>query len=96
MMDQFFSNILVLLLLRFPRLKPMPTPENPKVSILIPARNESENLKRTLPSVLRQGALEVLVLDDLSEDETAQGYPGFRLLRGKPPPKGWVGKNWAC
>jgi glycosyltransferase involved in cell wall biosynthesis len=44
-----------------------------------------------------------LVLDDLSEDETAQvaqeigqGYPGFRLLRGKPPPKGWVGKNWAC
>ena len=113
MMDQFFSNILVFLLLRwlvfvynllkFPRLKPMPTPENPKVSILIPARNEAENLKRNLPSVLRQGAFEVLVLDDLSEDETAQvaqeigkGYPGFRLIRGKPPPQGWVGKNWAC
>jgi len=59
MMDGFFSNILVLLL-RFPRLKLMPTPENPTVSILIPARNEAENLKRALPSVLRQGALGII------------------------------------
>jgi len=80
-----------------------PTPPWPRASILVPARNEAENLKRTLPSLLRQGALEVLVLDDLSEDGTAQAaleaagnHPGFRLLRGAPPPPGWTGKNWAC
>lgn len=59
----------------------------------MPARNEAENLKRTLPTLLRQGALEVLVLDDLSEDGTAQAaleaagnHPAFRLLRGAPAP----------
>jgi len=89
-------------LLRFPHLRPAPTPERPTASILVPARNEAENLRRTLPALLRQGALEVLVLDDLSEDETARvaqevagGHPGFRLLRGKPLPPGWRGKNWA-
>jgi cellulose synthase/poly-beta-1,6-N-acetylglucosamine synthase-like glycosyltransferase len=109
--DFFFGVFLFLLmrwlallynLLRFPRLRPGPTPERPTASILVPARNEAENLRRTLPALLRQGALEVLVLDDLSEDETARvaqevagGHPGFRLLRGKPLPPGWRGKNWA-
>ncbi|WP_279165158.1 glycosyltransferase [Thermus scotoductus] len=110
--DFFFGVFLFLLLrwltllynlLRFPKLPPGPTPPGAKVSILLPARNEAENLRRTLPSLLRQGALEVLVLDDGSEDETAQvaeamakGHPGFRLLRGQPLPPGWKGKNWAC
>ncbi len=109
--DFFFGVFLFLLLrwlallynlLRFPRLSPRPTPGRPTASILVPARNEAENLRRTLPALLRQGALEVLVLDDLSQDETAQvaqevagGHPGFRLLRGKPLPEGWRGKNWA-
>lgn len=110
--DFFFGVFLFLLLrllallynlLRFPRLTPKPTPPRPTASILVPARNEAENLRRTLPSLLRQGALEVLLLDDGSEDETAQaaqamaaGHPGFRLLKGQPPPPGWKGKNWAC
>lgn len=25
-----------------------------------------------------------------------RGHPGFRLLKGTPPPPGWTGKNWAC
>ncbi|WP_038057151.1 glycosyltransferase [Thermus amyloliquefaciens] len=110
--DFFFGVFLFLLLrwlallhnlLRFPRLGPRPTPAHPSVSLLVPARNEAENLRRTLPTLLRQGALEVLVLDDGSEDGTAEvalelgrGQPGFRLLKGKPLPPGWTGKNWAC
>ncbi|WCM39499.1 MULTISPECIES: glycosyltransferase [Thermus] len=110
--DFFFGVLLFLLLrwftllynlLRFPQLLPAPTPPGARVSILVPARNEAENLRRTLPSLLRQGALEVLVLDDGSQDGTAQvaeavagGHPGFRLLRGRPLPPGWRGKNWAC
>ncbi len=95
----FFYNLFF-----FPRLKPKPSVNpNKRVSILIPARNEAENLRKNLPSVLAQGAEEVIVLDDLSEDETAEValsigslHPGFRLIRGTPPPPGWKGKNWAC
>ncbi len=110
--DFFFGVFLFLLLrflslfynlLRFPALRPRPTPPSPTASLLVPARNEAENLRRTLPRLLRQNALEVLVLDDLSEDGTGavaealgRGHPGFRLLRGAPPPPGWTGKNWAC
>ncbi|MGC8875771.1 glycosyltransferase [Thermus sp.] len=113
MTGDFFFGVFLFLLLRwlallfnllaFPRLRPRPTPPWPRASLLVPARNEAENLRRTLPGLLRQGALEVLVLDDLSEDGTAQAalevaghHPGFRLLRGAPPPPGWTGKNWAC
>ncbi|MCS7219404.1 MAG: glycosyltransferase [Thermus sp.] len=110
--DFFFGVFLFLLLrllallynlLRFPRLRPAPTPSRPTASLLVPARNEAANLPQTLPALLRQGALEVLVLDDASEDGTPQvaealggGHPGFRLLRGQPLPPGWTGKNWAC
>jgi glycosyltransferase involved in cell wall biosynthesis len=75
----------------------------PTASLLVPARNEAENLEATLPSLLRQGAMEVLVLDDASEDGTAgvvrrlaKAHPTLRLLQGKPLPPGWTGKNWAC
>jgi glycosyltransferase involved in cell wall biosynthesis len=96
-------------LLRFPRLTlPRPCPRGeqgarPTASLLVPARNEAENLEATLPRLLRQGALEVLVLDDASEDGTAEvvrrlaeAHPALRLLPGKPLPPGWTGKNWAC
>jgi hypothetical protein len=78
----------------------------PLVSVLVPARDEAENLRRTLPLLLNLDypRLEVLVLDDRSVDGTAQvaealardtGAP-LRVLRGVEPPPGWVGKNWAC
>jgi len=70
-----------------------------RVSLLIPARDEALNLPTTLPRVLAQGADEVIVLDDGSTDATPEilaGFPGLRVLRGKPLPGGWIGKNWAC
>ncbi len=77
----------------------------PLVSVLIPARNEEHNIARCLRSLLRQDYpyLEVLVLDDDSEDRTAavvarfaRRDPRVRLLRGEPLPPGWHGKAYAC
>ncbi|MDF1522193.1 MAG: glycosyltransferase family 2 protein [Trueperaceae bacterium] len=75
----------------------------PRVSLLVPARDEAATLPSTLPTWLAQGADEVLVLDDGSRDATprlvadaAAGAPALRLLRGMPLPAGWSGKNWAC
>ena len=75
-----------------------------RVSLLVPARNEAHNLSETLPLLVEQGADEILVLDDGSEDETlevmtdvaAESGNRIRCLAGKPLPPGWTGKNWAC
>lgn len=69
-----------------------------RVSVLVPARDEAHNLRRTLGGVLRQGSLEVLVLDDDSRDATGEVAAGLgaRVLRGRPLPQGWNGKTWAC
>lgn len=73
----------------------------PSVSVLIPARNEEHNLRRLLPSLLRQhyADFEVIVYDDGSDDATwavMQEYAAtddrIRPLQGSGPPAGWVGK----
>lgn len=77
----------------------------PKVSVLIPARNEAANIGAALDSVLANRAvdLEVLVLDDGSSDGTAgiveaHAVTDARLkLRAAPAlPPGWCGKQHAC
>lgn len=75
------------------------TTDEPSLSVCIPARNEAENLRRLLPSLAQQTYpdLEILVLDDGSEDETGtvvQEYSSSRitLLREEQPPDGWIGK----
>jgi GT2 family glycosyltransferase len=82
-----------------------PRDHGPSVSVLVPARDEAGNLRVLLPALLRTRypALEVLVLDDGSRDETAAVARGFassdervRLVEGLELPDGWTGKNWAC
>ncbi len=80
--------------------------ERPLVSALVPARNEAGNIERCVRSLLTQDYpnLEVIVLDDASEDGTvavveliiAEGNGRLRLLRGEPLLEGWLGKNNAC
>lgn len=85
--------------LTFPRLKAQPTPtRRPRVSLLIPARNEAHNLPRSLPGMLAQGADEVIVLDDASSDDTARVARelGATVVSGQPLPPDWYGKPWAC
>jgi hypothetical protein len=71
----------------------------PRVSLLVPARNEAAVLPDTLPTWLAQRADELCVLDDGSTDATPRllaAAPGVRVLQGAPLPPGWTGKNWAC
>jgi chlorobactene glucosyltransferase len=79
--------------------------ENPLVSILIPARNEKKNIGRCLRSLSRQNYsnIEILVLDDSSDDNTADIIKDWskkdsriKYLKGKPLPKKWKGKSYAC
>jgi chlorobactene glucosyltransferase len=77
----------------------------PSVSILVPARNEQLNITKCLNSLqnLSYPVLEILVLDDESQDKTAAIVSHFamrdskiKLIGGQPLPPDWVGKNWAC
>ena len=75
------------------------------VSILIPARDEASGIEACVRSCLASTnvELEVFVLDDHSEDDTARIVesiakedPRLRLVAGNPLPKGWNGKQHAC
>lgn len=77
----------------------------PLVSLLVPARNEAANVGSCVRSLLAQAypRLEILVLDDRSEDDTRAILERERVrdarlvvLPGEEPPPGWTGKNWAC
>ena len=74
--------------------------EWPRLSVIIPARNEEGRLGPLLDSLRRQRrpAHEVLVVDDDSSDATAAlaASGGARVLRGEALPVGWAGKPWAC
>jgi glycosyltransferase involved in cell wall biosynthesis len=74
------------------------------VSIIVPARNEEANIARLLRSLAaQQGAREILVVDDQSEDGTAAvlksleaEIPLLRVLRVDVLPEGWLGKTYAA
>ena len=76
--------------------------EAPFVSVLIPARNEEDNISACICSLLAQDypCFEVIVLDD-SEDRTTEILESFhdpklQWIKGKTLPSGWLGKTWAC
>lgn len=76
----------------------------PPMSVLIPARNEESSIGPCIESVLANKLeLEVVVLDDHSEDATADRVqtiadvdPRVRLTSTKSLPAGWCGKQHAC
>ena len=77
----------------------------PKVSVIIPARNEQNNIKRCLDSFLAQTYenYEIVVIDDSSEDKTgdiiakyAKNHSNVIAVTANPKPNEWMGKNWAC
>ncbi|HTU71132.1 MAG TPA: glycosyltransferase [Candidatus Baltobacteraceae bacterium] len=86
-------------------LESVPAPKvAPKISIIVPARNEAHQIEQCVRSLLAQDYpdLDVIVLDDCSEDRTAAIVarvaaedPRLRLIHGEPLPEGWVGKPWA-
>ena len=90
--------------LRRERIEDLPDGPLPKLSVIIPARNEEANIGPCLASVLEQDypELEILILDDHSEDrtraiaeETAGGDARVTILNGEDRPDDWFGKPWA-
>lgn len=88
---------------------PAPRPAHawPRVSVLIPARDEAQRIGPCVASLLAQEYpnLEILVLDDESQDDTARIVDEaamhdprgrVRLLHGAALPAGWLGKCHAC
>jgi hypothetical protein len=92
-------------LLRTPPTLPL-APLDERVSVLIPARDEASRIAGCLRAVLASthlADLEVIVLDDGSRDGTADlaraavaDDPRVRVVTGRPPPEGWLGKPYAC
>ncbi len=78
---------------------------NPKVSIILPARNEEEFIGKCLDSLIEQDYTnyEIIVVDDSSDDATGKIISEYAKKNSKIipvsaqiKPDGWMGKNWAC
>lgn len=83
---------------------PAPAPYRPRVSVLIPARDEERTIARAVEAALASTGvdLEVVVLDDRSTDRTAEIVAGIarndsrvRLETAPHLPPGWCGKQHA-
>lgn len=78
---------------------------NPKVSVILPARNEEKFIGKCLDSLIEQdySNYEIIVIDDSSDDSTskiisehAKKNSKIIPVKAKTKPDGWMGKNWAC
>ena len=77
----------------------------PKVSIILPARNEEKFIEKCLNSLVEQDYddYEIITINDSSDDSTgdimkkySEKFPKVIFVDAKPKPDGWMGKNWAC
>jgi glycosyltransferase involved in cell wall biosynthesis len=78
---------------------------SPKVSIILPARNEEGFIGKCLDSLIKQDYenYEIIVIDDSSDDATGEIISEYAKrdskiipVSARPKPEGWMGKNWAC
>ena len=80
-----------------------PSSHMPRISAIIPARNEQENIEAAVSSLAPQNEIaEIIVVDDQSTDRTpeilsrlASAIPKLKVLRSGGLPSGWTGKNHA-
>ncbi|MHB1168986.1 MAG: glycosyltransferase family 2 protein [Longimicrobiales bacterium] len=91
-----------------PRLEEVPPADGDDrlVSIIVPARNEAENIGTCVATLLdsNYARREIIVVDDHSTDGTPdivrilakRGEGMVKLVESAPLPEGWVGKCWAC
>jgi chlorobactene glucosyltransferase len=90
---------------RDPDVAKVPSARGIPISVIIPARNESETITTVVRSILAStyDQFELIVVDDRSTDDTAARVaslaandPRVRLVPGEELPTGWFGKPWAC
>lgn len=87
-------------------LKHEPLPEHPpRVTTIVPARNEERNIGRCARGLVRQRYpdLELVFVDDDSEDATpdilarfTRGDDRLKVVQTAGKPADWNGKQWAC
>ena len=77
----------------------------PKVSIILPARNEEDYISKCLETLSAQDYkdFEIIAIDDSSEDKTGKIIAEFSNkdskiihVNAREKPQNWMGKNWAC
>src|SRR6478609_2738609 len=77
----------------------------PKVSVILPARNEEMFIEKCINSLLEQDYenYEIIAIDDRSDDNTGEIIKKIAKKNSKivyvlaePKPERWTGKNWAC
>jgi cellulose synthase/poly-beta-1,6-N-acetylglucosamine synthase-like glycosyltransferase len=82
-----------------------PASGRPKVSVILPARNEEKYIASCLDTLLAQDYpnFEVIAINDSSTDRTGEIIQFYaardrRIVYVSTPakPEGWAGKNWAC
>ena len=82
-----------------------PAGRAPRVSVIVPARNEESYVDACLGSLREQDYpdYEVICIDDSSQDKTGSimarhAAESERIVHvsAEPKPDGWMGKNWAC
>ncbi len=87
-------------------LKAAPLPEDlPRISTIVPARNEERNIGRCAQGLTRQTyqEVELIFVDDDSADATpdilaayAKRDPRIKVVHTQGKPQDWNGKQWAC
>lgn len=78
----------------------------PKVSIILPARNEEKHIRHCIDSLLKQdySDFELILVNDESTDKTLEimkefekSYPTkIKVVNITHRDEDWIGKNWAC
>ncbi len=94
---------------RRPRLAQVAMPPDeraPLVSVIVPARDEAENIAACLATIVASSypRRELIVVDDRSADGTLEIAHAIaersdvpvEVVEGEPLPPGWIGKPWAC
>jgi chlorobactene glucosyltransferase len=79
----------------------------PMVSVVLPARDEQDNIQKCLGSLVRQDYqnYEIISINDCSTDATgdilrkiaaSNSQRKITIVNLEHKPFGWIGKNWAC
>jgi len=78
----------------------------PKISIILPARNEEKYIRHCIDSLLKQDYpdFEIILVNDESTDKTLEIMKEFekshpakiKVVNVTHRDENWIGKNWAC